>query len=241
MDILLLDTSVLEHLLNGLHRLAEQVHVNLLKLGPGERLAKVVAGFKAFNFEASRLLARERTLGLFDLALELAHSAEVACDVGTRLLLVQLDKVLNNPVVKVFATEVGVTRSREYLEHTVVDREKGHVERATAEVVHDDLRLAALLVQAIRDRGRCGLVDDTEDVQPGDGAGVLGRLTLCVVKVGRDSDNGVSNGVAQEVFGRLLHLAEDHGGDFLRGLRNAEFISAQVKLQKLVKGRTKSF
>ncbi len=35
---LLLDTGVLEHLLDGLHGLAEQVHVELLKLGPGEGL-----------------------------------------------------------------------------------------------------------------------------------------------------------------------------------------------------------
>ena len=108
-DVLLLEVRILENLLDGLHGLAEQVHVELLELGAGERLGHVVAVLKGLDLEAGRLLAGERALGLLDLALELTHSAEVGRDVGAGLLLVLLDEVVDDTVVEVLTTKVSVT------------------------------------------------------------------------------------------------------------------------------------
>ncbi|KAL7278603.1 LOW QUALITY PROTEIN: hypothetical protein ACG7TL_007604 [Trametes sanguinea] len=206
---------ILEYLLDGLHGLAEEVHVELLELGAGERLGEVVAVLERLDFNARRLLAGERALRLLDFALELAEGTEVARDVSSGLLLVLLDEVVDDTVVEVLTTKVSVTGGSQHLEDTVVDGEQGDIEGTTTKIVDNDLRLAALLVKTVGD-GRGGrLVDDTENLKTGDGTGVLGRLTLSVVEVGGDGDNGMGDGATEIGLGSLLHLAQDHGGNLL--------------------------
>jgi hypothetical protein len=64
--------------------------------------------------------------------------------------------------------------------------------------------------------GRRRLVDDAQDFEPGDLAGVLGRLALGIVEIGRDGDDGLRHLLAQIRLGGLLHLDQREGGD-LRG------------------------
>jgi hypothetical protein len=52
--------------------------------------------------------------------------------------------------------------------------------------------------------------------QPGDAPGVLGRLALRVVEVGRNGDDGFAHRLAQIGFGVLLQLAQDLRRHFLR-------------------------
>ena len=71
------------------------------------------------------------------------------------------------------------------------DAQDRDVERAAAEVVDRDLLIAPGLVEAVGERRRGRLVDDAQDLEPGDLAGVLGRLALGVVEVGGDGDDGL--------------------------------------------------
>ena len=132
-------------------------------------------------------MAGESALSLLDFTLELAHGAEVAANVGTSLLLVELDEVVNDTVIEILTTQVSVTSGGQDLKDTVVDGEEGDIEGTTTEIVDDDLRLAALLVETVRNGGGRGLVDDTEDLETGDRTGVLGRLALRVVEVCKTS------------------------------------------------------
>ena len=62
--------------------------------------------------------------------------------------------------------------------------EHRHVERAAAEVEDED-RLVVLLVEPVGQRRRGRLVDDAQDLEARDLAGLLGRLALGVVEVRR--------------------------------------------------------
>ena len=98
-------------------------------------------------------------------------------------------------LVEVVATEVGVAVGRPDLEGALADLEDRDVEGAAAEVVDGDDFLA-LLVEAVGQRRRRRLVDDAQHLEAGDGAGVLGRLALAVVEVGRDRDHGLASPVS---------------------------------------------
>jgi len=189
-NVLLLDAGILENLLNGLHRLAEQVGVELFELCAGERLGKVLSVKEALNFNLGGHLARKRTLGTLNFALQLTDAALVARSVESLLLAELLENVLADTVVEVLSTQVRVTGSCEYLEYTVLDGKERDIEGSSSEVEDEDVALASgLLVETVGDGGGGRLVDDSEDIEAGNGAGVLGGLSLRVVEVGRDGDD----------------------------------------------------
>jgi len=213
----LLDLSVLENLLNRLEGLLEQINVKLLELSAGKSLREVLAVVEGLDFNASRHLGRESTLGLLNLALKLTHSLKILLNIGVVLLVVLLDEVLHDTVVEILTTKVSVTSGSQDLENAVVNRQKRHIESTTTKIVNNDLALVTGLIKTVGDSGGGGLVDNTEDVETGDSTGILGSLTLGVAEVGGNGNNGVGDSLAQEALGDLLHLTEDHGGNLLRG------------------------
>jgi hypothetical protein len=204
-------------LFDGLHGLAEEVHVKLLELGTGQSLGEVVTILERLDFDAGALLVGQSALGLFNLTLQLAHGTKVRGDIGTGLLLVLLDEVVDNTVVEVLTTKVSITSGSQYLEDTVINGKKGDIEGSTTEIIDNNLALAMLLVKTVGDGSGGGLVDDTEDSETGNRTGILGSLTLSVVEVGRDGNDGVGDLLTKVSLGGLLHLGENHGRDFLGG------------------------
>lgn len=87
-----------------------------------------------------------------------------------------------------------------------------------------------------RERFYSRLVDDTHDVQTGDDSGVLGRLALSVVEVRGNGDDGVGDLLAEVSLGRFLHLAQNHGRDFLgrEGLHSLGSVHLDVRLAVLL-------
>jgi hypothetical protein len=135
-------------------------------------------------------------------------------------LLEFVDDVIDDALVEVFAAEEGVAVGRQHFELLLAvdvgDLDDRDVEGAAAQVIHGDLAVALVgLVQAESQRGRGRLVDDALDVQARDAAGVLGRLALRVVEVGRHGDDRFGHFFAEVVFGGLLHLAQHFGRNLL--------------------------
>ena len=180
----LLHLGVLENLLNRLHGLLEEVNVELLELGLGEGLGEVLAVVESLDLNAGALLRRQSTLGLLGLTLELTHGLEVLGDVDVVLLVVLLGEVVDDTLVEILTTKVGVTSGSENLEDTVVNGEERNIESTTTKIVDNDLALTIGLVKTVGNSGGGGLVDDTEDVETGNDTGVLGGLSLVVLRGG---------------------------------------------------------
>ena len=133
------------------------------------------------------------------------------------LALELVDKMVDHSVVEVLSSQVSVTSGRLHLEDALLDGQDGHIKSTTAQIENEHVALggALLFVQTIGNGGGGGLVNDTQDIKTGNNTGVLGGLTLRVVKVGGNSDYSIVNGVTQIGLGGLLHLGQNHGGHLL--------------------------
>ena len=69
-------------------------------------------------------------------------------------------EVVDYSLVEVVAAEVVVAGGRENLLNAVADLNDGYIERTAAEVVYNDL-LLFFLINAVSERCRCRLVDDS--------------------------------------------------------------------------------
>lgn len=180
-NLVLLDLGVLENLLDRLDGLLEEINVELLELGASQGLGEVVALEESLNLNASGLLRREGTLGLLSFTLELAHSLEVLGDIDVVLLVVGLGQVVDDTLIEILTTKVGVTGGSQDLEDTALNGEQRDIEGTTTEIVDNDLALTVGLVKTVGDSGGGGLVDDTEDVKASNDTGILCSLTLVVL------------------------------------------------------------
>ena len=127
---------------------------------------------------------------------------------------------------------MGVAVGRLHLEDALAELEDGDVEGAAAQVVHGD-DLVLLLVETVCERGRGGLVDDTEHLEAGDLARVLGRLALTVVEIGGDGDHRLGHLFAQVGLRGLLELAQDHRRDLGRRILLAPDLDADIPVGSL--------
>ncbi len=134
------------------------------------------------------------------------------------LALELVNEVVDESVIEILTTQVGVTSSGLDLEDTLLDGKERDIESSTTEIKDENVALTLnLLVQTVGNGSSSWLVDDTENVQASNETGILGSLTLGVVEVSWDGDNGVVDGSSKVGLSGLTHLDEDHGGDLLWG------------------------
>ncbi|RMX76855.1 hypothetical protein D0869_10348 [Hortaea werneckii] len=179
----LVDLGVAEDTLDWLHGGTEEVLAKLLETGTGDGGVEVDTLEERVNLNGG--LSRRGQSPLR--ALTSSTQATESASIGGKVLLVFplefINEVVNKTVVEVLATKVSVTGSRLNLEDTLLNGQERHIESATTQVEDEHVALTlVLLVQTVGDSGSGRLVDDTEDVQTGDETGVLGGLSLRVVK-----------------------------------------------------------
>ena len=197
----------------------DQVEHQLLEVGPGDRLDEVLrtrcVGGDEGQVDLGRRGRRQLDLGLLGRFLEALQCELVLLQVDALGLLEVGCQELDDLGVEVLTAQERVATGRLHLEDAVAELEDRHVEGAAAEVINRD-RLCALLVEAIGQRGRSRLVDDAQHLEARDLAGVLGRLALGVVEIGRHGDDRLRDLLAEVRFGGFLHLLQNEGAD-LRG------------------------
>jgi hypothetical protein len=146
------------------------------------------------------------------LSSESSESSGVLGDIDSTLLLEVVHAEIDKFVIEIFSTEMGVTVGGLDLEDTFFNGEEGNIESSTTEIEDEDVLLLLLLsVESVGNSSGGWLVDDSKNVDSGDGSGILGSLSLGVVEISWDSDDGGLDFLSEVCFGDCLHLLENHG------------------------------
>ena len=231
---------------NGALVRSKKVARHLLELGAGELLVKVdgavLSHGQVLEGDGRLLRGREFLLCLLGCLAQSLHGRLVLGQVDALGVLDGLDEVVNDALVPVVSAESVVAGRGLDLDGrkrvlVLADLEQGHVERAAAEVEHQDQLVFLALVQAVRECGGGGLVDDAQHVEARDLAGVLGGLALGVVEVRGHGDDRVGHLLAQVLLCVSLELAEDARADFLRRVRLAVDVRGPVGAHVALHGR----
>ena len=218
-ELALAHAAIFECLLERDAATLDQIGGHFLELGPGERLVKVQRAFGRGSDERQvdlRLLhLAEFDLGLLGCFLQALGGHPVIGQVDAVSGLELLDEPVNDALIPVVATQLGVAVGALHFEHAVADFQHGHVEGAATEVEHQNGFVFGALVETV---GKCGsgwLVDDTQYFEAGDLASFLGGGALGIIEVGRDGDHGLGDDVAAVGLGVALQLHQGAGADFL--------------------------
>ena len=201
-------------------RLLKEVVHQALKLGArelhGEMLGPALVRGDERQVDLGLLGARQLDLGLFGGFLQTLQRKLVLAQVDAVLSAELACEVIDKPHVEVFAAKERVAVGGLNLEDAVADFQDRNIEGAAAEVVNRDGLGLFLLVEAVGQRCRRGLVDDAQNLKPRDLARVLGCLALGVVEVSWNGDDRFLHLLAEISFGGFLHLLQNEGGDLRR-------------------------
>jgi len=182
------DLGVLEDLVNRVNGRLESGGVDLFETSSGDVGGEVNTRVERVDLNGGLGNRREGSLGTLTGGPQTTESTGVVRNVVLALALELGLEVLEEGVVEVLTTEMGVTGSGLDGEDLSLDGKKGDIERSSSEIEDEDVALVlGLLVETVRNRGSGGLVDDTKDLETGNGSGVLGGETLRIVEVGGDA------------------------------------------------------
>lgn len=205
----LLDASILENLSDRLKGARESLGVQVFETSTGDGHGEVLTIEERVNLDGGLGTAGQGTLGTLASSSKSSQgtgiTAHVLLGLAGKLFLAVVEQV----GVEILTTQMGVTSGSLDSEDTTLDVEKRHIESTTTKIVDQDVALLLRLARAqtVGNGGSGGLVNDTEDIETRNGTGVLGSLTLVVVEVGGDGDDGLLDLLAKLGLGNLLHLS----------------------------------
>ena len=137
---------------------------------------------------------------------------------------------VDDDIIPILAPEPVIAIASHHANVVVFDAHDRHVERAAAKVEDENRLVAFQLVEAIGERRRGRLVDDTQHIQPGELAGVKGRGAFRVVEVSRDRDDGVRYRFPEILLRIVLQLLDDERREFFGGVVLAFKLPVKLRL-----------
>ena len=186
-------------------------HAELLKLSAGNGNVEVLTLSKSLTINFGLMGGRENSLCLLTLSSQTSKGAGVALDVDSGLLLEGSNAEIDENVIKVFTTEMGVAICGLDFKDAILNGEERHIESASTKIENEHILFTLTgLVKAVSDCGGSRLVDDTLHIETSNSAGVLGCLALGVIEVSRDGDDCRSYGLSEVSLCDFLHLDKDH-------------------------------
>ena len=125
----------------------------------------------------------------FGFILNSLHRSGIILNINARLIFETVTKEVDNNVIKILATKVGVAVSGFNLENAIAKFKDRNIESTTTKVEDDDL-FFILFLKPIG-KGSCSwFVNNTFYFKSSNFSSILSRLTLGVIKVGRNGDDG---------------------------------------------------
>ena len=220
------DARVGQHVVERRAATVEQVGGHFLEVCTGERLVEVDRCAVRRHGQVLHGNLRAGGAGQFLLRLlrgflQPLQGDLVLAQVDAVLVLDFADEPINDLLIPIIAAEMVITVRGLHLDGgeavvILADFQQGDIEGAAAEVEDQDALVFLALFKAVCQCGCGRLVDDTQHVEAGDLAGVLGGLALGIVEVCRAGDDGVGDGLAELLFGVPLELHQDLCGNLLR-------------------------
>jgi len=206
------DSGILEYVLYWRHALSEEIHAQLLELSSGDVGVIVLTFSKGLALNWGLMRSGENSLGFLALSSESSEGSWVLGNIDAGLLLEVGHAEVDELVIEVLSSQMGVTIGGFDLEDTFLDGKEGDIESTSTKIEDEDVSLLlSLSVKAVGDGSSGWLVNDSKNVQTRDGSGILGGLSLGIVEISWDSDDGGINWLSEVRLSDLLHLNKNHG------------------------------
>src|SRR6266568_63867 len=205
----------------GAFKLRQQLGTDRLQLGArkfqGQMLRTGSIGGDERKVDVGFYGGGKFALGLFSSLFKTLESHLVAAQINALVFLELVGDPVDNQLVEVLTTQECIAVGGLDFKYSVTQLQDRNIERTTAQVEYGDF-FVFFLVKSVC-QGCCGrLVNDTQHVQSGNLAGVLGCLALGVIEVGRHGDNRIGDGGAKIILGGLFHFLQDHRRNFRSGI-----------------------
>lgn len=139
MDLRLVHLGITESLFHRLQGSSEQVCVQLLKPGPGNRGVEINALVQRIDFNAGLGAGRQGPLSPLASCAQTSHRPLVVADVFLVLAFELRDEVVHHAVIKVLAAQVCITCSGLHLKDSIFNGQDGDVKCAAAKVKDEDV------------------------------------------------------------------------------------------------------
>merc|ERR1719336_3792094 len=137
MHIALVDATVLQALFHRTHRVPEIIHIELLEASSREGARIIDSLEQAVYFDRGLCRRRQSALRTFALCPQAPDRTLVTRHVlATILTLEVLQAEIDDPVVKIFPAEMGVSGSGLDLENPIFDRQQRNIHRQTDTDTH---------------------------------------------------------------------------------------------------------
>ena len=175
----------------------------------------VVAGGDEGQGNRCALHTAQFDLGLFGCFGEPLQRLSIASQVEPVLLLEGLSQPIHDATIPIVAAQLGVAAGGLHIEHPLRHPQHRHVERAAAQVEHQH-PLHGAAIEAVRQGGGGGFVEDALHRDARQPTGVAGGLALGIVEIGGNGDHRRFHRLAQVGAGVVHQLAQDAGHQLFR-------------------------
>ncbi len=209
LDVVGTQTCIAQGLLDGLHGFRDQ---RLGDLGEGCNVELDIDHFSRGQTDGN---LRFRIIGQVFLGFAATHHQKTAVLWRQGLQLGLLDHPAENAMVEIVATESGVATSRHHFENTLGQLQDRDIESATAQVI-DSINAFRRIIEAIGNGGRSRFVEQAQNIEAGQTSGILGGLTLRVVKIGWNGNHCPHQITTQGSFGTHFQAFKDFCRNFDR-------------------------